>query len=382
MLLFIILLTLSVLEGFLLGGYILLSKKLNAAGNKFLAYFIITLSLLLLNVILDETGVFAHIPFLKIIDDIEWAFLLPTFVFLFILHRVEYPLKNSKKLFLLYIPFIYSGALSLIFDFDILFHFYKLSSQQLQWFTIAFWIETLLIIIFILTIFPISYFYIKTTPHIEDRKWLNYLVTIIYFLLIIWIVIILTSFTFAEFDNWVYLKGLGLTSTIIIHWVAYLGIIKNKLYRDKKEVARLLDNQRTFITTDTNNPAELTIPNSLKKEVFTSDNPYYLKLEKLCKEEQLYRDPTLSRDKVASILGISPGYVSQFINAITGENFATYINDYRVESVKKLIIDTKFDNYSLLALGLESGFTSKTAFYTAFKKGTGMTPNAYKKSHK
>jgi len=53
-----------------------------------------------------------------------------------------------------------------------------------------------------------------------------------------------------------------------------------------------------------------------------------------------------------------------------------------VEAVKEMMSDPEYANYTLLTMGLESGFTSKTTFYNAFKKATGKTPNAYKNSNK
>ena len=47
-----------------------------------------------------------------------------------------------------------------------------------------------------------------------------------------------------------------------------------------------------------------------------------------------------------------------------------------------MISNPEYENYSLLAIGLEAGFTSKTTFYKAFKKVTGQTPNEYKNSVK
>lgn len=376
--LFTILLIVSVIEGFLLGIYILISKKLNVSGNKFLAYSIISLSILLLNMIFEVTGIFEKFPLLIFIDDIEWSFLIPTFIFFFILHRVEHPLRKSKKLILLYIPFIYGFILGVIINCNTLLNIYRINEQQQVWINNAAWIEVLLIVFFILTVFPICYSYIKTAESIEERKWLNYLITIIYTLYIFWIIFILTAIAFSSFDNWNYLKGLGLASTILIHWVSYIGVIKNRLYRDRKEISKLLDQHKAV----SKEKSDLLKVSSASSDVFTEGNEYYLQLEFLCKEQQLYRDPSLSREKVADILGISSGYVSQIINSVTGENFATYINKYRVNSVKEMIIDPSFKHYNLLALGLESGFTSKTAFYSSFKKVTGMTPSAYKVSQK
>jgi AraC-like DNA-binding protein len=47
-----------------------------------------------------------------------------------------------------------------------------------------------------------------------------------------------------------------------------------------------------------------------------------------------------------------------------------------------MIADPEYDNYNLLTMELEAGFTSKTTFFKAFKKMTGQTPNEYKNTSK
>jgi AraC-like DNA-binding protein len=52
-----------------------------------------------------------------------------------------------------------------------------------------------------------------------------------------------------------------------------------------------------------------------------------------------------------------------------------------VEEVKKKLKNPEFDNYSIISIGLESGFNSKSVFYKAFKKHTGKSPSEYRGNH-
>jgi YesN/AraC family two-component response regulator len=185
---------------------------------------------------------------------------------------------------------------------------------------------------------------------------------------------------------------IALFTTLLIHWVAYFGVYKLNLANDQKNIRELLLNRRTQaeIIPVVDNPPLIEEAKVSKEHISilkepkkpSEDNIYYKELERLCSDQKIYRDSTLDRNKVAEILGISPSYVSQLINSITGENFSTYINRYRVEEVKNLLLDKEFDNYSLLSIGLECGFSSKTTYFNWFKKITGTTPNTFRKIKK
>lgn len=54
------------------------------------------------------------------------------------------------------------------------------------------------------------------------------------------------------------------------------------------------------------------------------------------------------------------------------------MNGCRVKEAKRLLVDQKLEHLSILGIGLEAGFNSKTTFNTTFKKFTGLTPTAYK----
>ena len=60
------------------------------------------------------------------------------------------------------------------------------------------------------------------------------------------------------------------------------------------------------------------------------------------------------------------------------KNFYTLINEYRVQEVIRRMNDKQYQMYTLLAIALDAGFNSKSAFNRIFKQITGKTPSEYK----
>jgi AraC-like DNA-binding protein len=90
-----------------------------------------------------------------------------------------------------------------------------------------------------------------------------------------------------------------------------------------------------------------------------------------------YLNPSLTLPELAAELQLPPHVLSRVINEGFGLNFFDFINAHRVEEVKQLMAAPQAQQYTLLALALEVGFNSKTAFNRAFKKHTDRTPSAF-----
>lgn len=375
---YLTLLNIAVFQGLILSGIILRSSLFNSKANRYLAYIIITLSALIFNLVLDLSGILAKYDELQVYENIEYVFLVPVFLLFFILHKIDHPKKSNSRLKLLYIPFFYSVILNVFTDLEYILHLYKLSDKTQEIINIGFTIEHTITLLFLIGVTLYAYTFIKHEKDPKERRWLLKIWGWIFILLGTWVVLVV-GILIGGYDISSELEVLALVATFSIHWMAYFGVFKYKLARDQKEIAYLLQKHTSKynVTKETLLDDKASRPTSFNKE-----NSYFKELESLCQIEDLYRDETLSREKVAARLDISPSYLSKIINTVSGKNFATYINDYRIEAVKKMLVDPSFEKYSLLAIGLESGFTSKTTFYTAFKKATGLTPNAYKKMHK
>ena len=102
------------------------------------------------------------------------------------------------------------------------------------------------------------------------------------------------------------------------------------------------------------------------------------KLLRLMVEEELFKDSRLKLPKVAKELNTSPHRLSQYLNDNLNKSFNQYINEYRIGAAKELIKGN--DQFTLEAIGYEVGFNSRSTFYTAFKKSTGVTPAVFKKN--
>ncbi len=116
------------------------------------------------------------------------------------------------------------------------------------------------------------------------------------------------------------------------------------------------------------------------KVVTKPDEELLNRLLEYMNHQRPYLDAELTLSSLATGLSISRSQLSSLINEGIGDNFYDFINKYRVEEVKRLMIDPQVKNYNLLGIALEAGFKSKSTFNLIFKRFTGLTPTEYRKN--
>ena len=105
-----------------------------------------------------------------------------------------------------------------------------------------------------------------------------------------------------------------------------------------------------------------------------------LKLMQAMQEDELYLDSELTLPDLARQAGLKVHQVSQVINGQLNENFFSFVNRYRIQLAKDMLMDPKTRDMPIVELALEVGFKSKSSFYDAFRKATQQTPTQFKRN--
>lgn len=94
--------------------------------------------------------------------------------------------------------------------------------------------------------------------------------------------------------------------------------------------------------------------------------------------EQLYAQPRLNVERLATQLGLPARQLSHIINRHFNKNFYEFINDYRIAEVKIRLGSEQWRDRSVQEIYESVGFRSRSSFFTLFRKQVGVTPSQYR----
>lgn len=106
---------------------------------------------------------------------------------------------------------------------------------------------------------------------------------------------------------------------------------------------------------------------------------YRLKDNVLAYISENYQDHNLSITTISEHFGVHPSHLSRYFKEQVGENLTEYMNKYRVEQAKALLLQEEILIKDICDM---VGMYNINTFIRLFKKHEGVTPSAYRESSK
>ena len=88
--------------------------------------------------------------------------------------------------------------------------------------------------------------------------------------------------------------------------------------------------------------------------------------------EETYADAGLSLMTTSQEVGVSPNYLSALIKKKTGKSFVDYLTAKRMETARRLLLDT---GMKVREIAQACGYSDQHYFSYCFKKYAGLSPN-------
>lgn len=102
-----------------------------------------------------------------------------------------------------------------------------------------------------------------------------------------------------------------------------------------------------------------------------------VQLQELMQQSKLYLNPKITREKLAKEAKVSPRTISSILNQHHGQSFNDFVNNYRIEEVKRQLHSEKLKQQTITGIAFDAGFNSQATFQRVFKNTMGMSPKEY-----
>ncbi|WP_229660228.1 helix-turn-helix domain-containing protein, partial [Aquaticitalea lipolytica] len=99
-----------------------------------------------------------------------------------------------------------------------------------------------------------------------------------------------------------------------------------------------------------------------------------MRLFDIMNNDKIFLDKELTLNILSKKLNITTHQLSEYLNHQRKESFNDFINSYRVDHAKELLLRSENSIYTLEGISSNSGFKSLATFHRNFKKQTGTSP--------
>lgn len=211
----------------------------------------------------------------------------------------------------------------------------------------------------------------------KELGWINWLLLIT---ISTWLFSSATLLSSSLFDNLLLsLRAESLLSLLLIWSLAHFGLQQKPVLTDYNQECSKQEYSKENRVNDDKEDTEAVIPSKkYQRSALGAEQASRIadKINSVMKNDELYLDSSLSLQKLATHVAISPNYISQTLNETLSTNFFDFVNQWRIEAAKPKIVANQ---NTVLDIALEVGFNARSSFYKAFKQETGQTPSEYRK---
>jgi len=344
---------------------VLLSREKNKWGNIYLSLCFFSYTLFALD---DGLGTLRYLgnpsDFWQLLN--FPIFLTPLWIYLAIQHYAKQH-KNSFRWAapILFLPFLFRVLTWDVIDGIPSFHLPMTMIEDAV-------LLLFLILVAVISFLQLSWHSVRLKGFYSDLSPVN--LSWLFRFLLGFILIRSMSLLISSFKPLLYLITLAdLADFVILLYLAYHSITQKEIFpKEAKTVLQLEQNSRPRVV------------EKLKKTSLESSQIKQTKkrILNLMESQKPHLNPELTLPEMAQLLSMKTNELSYFLNDHLQENFYSFINRYRIEESKSLLLNPKYEHLSMLGIAMEAGFNSKTAFNTNFKKLTQQTPSDYRKTHK
>lgn len=224
------------------------------------------------------------------------------------------------------------------------------------------WYKTILepLSVIVFTVYYIMAFreYRLLTREPEEEKivtrWLKLLLAVMGVFTLLWICTVGLPYIIRIEDEPYYVIEVCLV--VFIYWIGYAGYHRTKVIY----ITRQKKTQSYF----DNLPA-------------TEVDSCMKALQQAMEQDKLYLDPELTTASLAAHIGVNPKTLSAVLNQGMNKGFSEYVNTWRVEAVKQMIMNPENRHMTITGIAYDCGFNSQPTFQRAFKSVTGQTPRDF-----
>ena len=160
---------------------------------------------------------------------------------------------------------------------------------------------------------------------------------------------------------------------LVLGILIYIIINRQKLL--KAEYLRLTEAMVKKIQEDDDMKAK-----SYNKKTASAVTEIRERLNDIMSTQKVFTQKNLSISELATLINTNVNYLSQIINTDLTTNYNDYLNELRVKEACRIMKNDVELKYSVDQIADMVGFSSRSTFYSAFKKFAGITPAFFQKN--